>query len=618
MKDSNKISGMAQKLFSTVVFAGIAMFLLYLYYIMKYVPFFLAAMVILLPVAVNFFLQFFSCRFNFQAPQKIEPEEGTKKIKRFFMTVAYTLKRVGYALTALYNKIQKILQIIFVILAFAGIQILFILMMPKFTSAPLYESLNYSQPIIFAILFVAVIIIDKWLKHSVAENEKTGAFFHNMRIVAYLTNLVLVLVIAAIVIKLLGFYDLQKYLYYAVVGIFYYLSAFILISLVILFLKKELEKTPKLIVLLPFAGKGENDLSVISFLESNTGITMRGLWSMRFIKRLIPYTVISVAALFWLSTGIVQVEANQEALVYRLGVLQEETLKPGIHFTLPAPFDTVEYYNTDTVNRITIGYDSKATTDNLWTQTHGTNEHMLLLGDGNELVSLNLRVEYRIKDLHKYVSMSKSPESMISAYSYNLITQRVIRTDLQSLLAVDRNAFALNFKQDLIEALEKNDVGVEIVDVFMESIHPPLAVAEDGLSIAEKYQEVISREIEAEELVRRANTAAAVTKADAEAQKNAAINQATAEKYKALAAATSSVSEFMASVAANESNSDAYYYYKYLDAITKAYGNNKLILVGDGVDTSKLYFGNFFGGNTGGTNTGNVQTGTDSYVEGLS
>lgn len=617
MKLSNKIGGVAQKISSTVIFAGIAIYLLYLYYIMKYIPFFLAAMVILLPVAVNFFLQLFSCRFSSQRPQKTEPTSETKKIKRFFMSVGYAFKRVAYALTSLYNRIQKILQIVFVVLAFAGIQILFVLMMPKFTSTPLYESLNYSQPIIFAILFVVVIVIDKWIKHSEATNEKTGAFFRNMRIVAYLTNLVLVLSIVSTVIKLLGFYDLQKYLYYAVIGIFYYSSAFILVSLAILFLKKEMEKSPKLIVLLPFSGKGENDLSVIAFLENNTGITMRGLWSMRFVKRLIPYTVISIAALFWLSTGIVQVEANQEAVVYRLGVLQEETLGPGIHFTLPAPFDKVEYYNTDTVNRMTIGYDSKVNSDNLWTQTHGTNEHMLLLGDGNELVSLNLRIEYRIDDLYRYVSMSNSPDSMISAYAYNLIMQRVIRTDLKTLLAVDRNAFALNLKQDLIATLDKNDVGVEIVNVYMESIHPPLAVAEDGLSIAEKYQEVISQEIAAEESVRKATTAAAVTKADAEAQKTAAINKATAEKYKAIAEATSSVSEFMASVAANDYNSDAYHYYKYLDAITKAYGNNKLVLVGDGVDTSKLYFGNFIGGNSGGANTGNTQTGTDTYVDEL-
>lgn len=598
MKINNKIGGVAQKITSTVFFLVTFIFLLYLYATMKYLPFFLTAMIVILPVAVNFFLNLFACKFNLHMPQKAVFEEETKKLKKFLSSIGYFFKRFVYTLAALYNKIHKVLQLIFVALAFIGIQVLFGFMMPKFTSSPNYQGLSFLQPIIFAILFVGAIIIDKWIKHSEAENERTDAFFHNMRVSFYLTKLSLLLLIFVTAIKLLDFYDLQKYLYYAIIGIFYYASVFILISIVVALLKKEILKKPKLIVLLPFAGKDKNDLSVLSFLENNTGITMRGLWSMRLIKQIVPYTIISVAALFWVSTGIVQVEANQEAVVYRLGVLQEETLKPGLHFTLPAPFDKVEYYNTENINKVIIGYEPKVESDNLWTMSHGSNEHKLLLGNGNELVSINLRIEYKIRDLITYVSVSKSPDSMISAHAYNLITERVIQTDLKTLLAVDRDAFASTFKKDLDDVLNKNDVGVEVVSVSMESIHPPL-------DIAEYYQKVISAEIEAEEIVRRAQTAATVKKTTADADYKVIINSVNAEKNTAIANATSSVSEFMASVAANESNSESYHYYKYLDALTKAYGQNNLILIGDGVDSSKIYFGNFNGNNISNSGTTN-------------
>ena len=598
MKINNKIGGVAQKITSTVFFLVTFIFLLYLYGTLKYLPFFLVAMVVILPVAVNFFLNLFACKFNAEMPQKAVFDEETKKIKKVLFSIAYFFKRVGYACKTLYNKIHKVLQLVFVALAFVGVQILFGFMMPKFTSSPNYQGLSFLQPIIFAILFVGAIIVDKWIKHSEAENERTNAFFHNMRVSFYLTKLSLLLLIFVTTIKLLDFYDLQKYLYYAIIGIFYYASVFILISIVVSLLKKEIVKKPKLIVLLPFAGKDKNDLSVLSFLENNTGITMRGLWSMKLIKQIVPYTIISVAALFWLSTGIVQIEANQEAVVYRLGVLQEETLKPGLHFTLPAPFDKIEYYNTENINKVVIGYESKVESDNLWTMSHGSNEHKLLLGNGNELVSINLRIEYKIRDLTTYVSVSKSPDSMISAHAYNLITERVIQTDLKTLLAVDRDAFASTFKKDLDAVLDENDVGVEVVRVSMESIHPPL-------DIAEYYQKVISAEIQAEEIVRRAQTAATVTKTSADAEYKAIINSVTAEKNTAIANATSSVSEFMASVAANESNSESYHYYKYLDALTKAYGQNNLILVGDGVDSSKIYFGNFVGNNISNPGTTN-------------
>ena len=597
MKPNNKIGGVAQKIVSTVFFLVTFVCLLYFYFTVKYLPFLLAAIIVMMPVAVNIFLHLFACKFSVAKPEKKTFDEGTKKAKKIFMVLSYVFKRCGYGLATAYNKTHKILQVVFVLGAFAGFQVWFGIMLFKLTS--LYNPLNFVYPIIFAILFVVAIIIDKWIKHSEAINARTEAFFHNSRVFFYLTRLSLLLLTVATVIKLLNFGELQKYLYYALIVIFYYASVLMLVSLVVAFIKKELTEKPKIVIPLPFAGKDKNDLSVLSFLESNTGITMRGLWSMKLIKQIVPYTVIAVAALFWISTGIVQVESYQEATVYRLGVLQSETLKPGLHLTLPAPFDKVEYYDTEKVNKVTIGYVAKEDTDNLWTGTHGSSEHKLLLGGGNELVSINLKIEYKIKDLHTYVTTTTAPASILEARAYDLITQRVIVTDLETLLAVDRGEFTANFKHDLEEQLSEHDIGIELVSVVMESIHPPL-------EIASVYQGVIGAEIQAEEIIKKAENAATVQLTNAEAKKEMAVNTATAENHTKVAAATSSVSEFMASVEANNANKDSYQYYKYLNALSQAYGKSNLILVGDGVDTSKIYFGNFSNGTVvGATNNNN-------------
>ncbi len=602
MKLNNKIGGAAQKIISTVFFLVTFICLLYLYLTVKYLPFFMASIIVMMPVAVNIFLHLFACKIPFSKPIKKTFEDDVKKSKRIFSSVGYAIKLAAYGISAAYNKSHKILQIIFALGAFAGFQIAFGMMILKLTS--LYNPLNFLYPIIFAILFVVSIIIDKWIKHSEAENGRTEAFFHNSRVFFYLTRLSLLLLTIATVIKLLNFGELQKYLYYALIVVFYYASVLMLISLVVCFIKKELTEKPKIIIPLPFAGKDKNDLSVLSFLENNTGITMRGLWSMKLIKQIVPYTVIAVAALFWLSTGIVQVESYQEATVYRMGILREETLKPGLHLVLPTPFDKVEYYDTQKVNKVSIGYVAKEDTDNLWTGTHGSSEHKLLLGGGNELVSINLKIEYKISDLRAYVTKSATPASVLEAHAYDLITQRVIVTDLESLLAVDRGAFTSNFKKDLEEGLSDHDIGIEIVSVVMESIHPPL-------EIASIYQGVIGAEIQAEEIIRKAENAATVTLTNAQATKESTINKATAENHTKVAGATSSVSEFMASVEANNTNKDSYQYYKYLNALSQAYGKSNLILVGDGVDTSKIYFGNISNGAILGGANGNTQNSTD-------
>ena len=603
MKANPKIGGVAQKIISTVFFIVTFAFLLYLYFTVKYLPFFLAAIIIIMPVAVNIFLHLFACKIPSKKPEKKVFEEGTKKSKKFFSNFWYGIKLCAYGISVAYNKSHKILQIIFVVGTFVTFQILFGMMLMKLTS--LYNPLNFLYPIIFVILFVISIIIDKWIKHSEPLNERTEAFFHNSRVFFYLTRLSLLLLSIATVIKLLNFAELQKYLYYALIVIFYYASVLMLVSLVVAFIKKQLTEKPKIVIPLPFAGKDKNDLSVLSFLENNTGITMRGLWSMKLIKQVIPYTVIAVAALFWISTGIIQVESYQEAAVYRLGVLQPEALKPGIHLTLPAPFDKVEYYDTQKVNKVTIGYVAKEDTDNLWTGTHGSSEHKLLLGGGNELVSINLKIEYKIDDLHTYITTSSSPASVLEAHAYDLITQRVIVTDLETLLAVDRGAFTSEFKADLEKILNEHNIGIKLVSVVMESIHPPL-------EIASIYQGVIGAEIQAEEIVKRAENSATVKVTEAKATKETVINKAKSENYTNVAAATANVSEFMASVEANKENKDAYQYYKYLDALTQSYGKSNLILVGDGVDSSKIYFGNIGSGVLAGSATNNSQNGTQT------
>jgi hypothetical protein len=50
----------------------------------------------------------------------------------------------------------------------------------------------------------------------------------------------------------------------------------------------------------------------------------------------------------------------------------------------------------------------------------------------------------------------------------------------------------------------------------------------------------------------------------------------------------------MAGVEADKAYPSAYRYYKYLNAIGTAYGNAKLVIVGDGIDSSNIYFGNIY------------------------
>ncbi len=439
---------------------------------------------------------------------------------------------------------------------------------------------------VLIIIAAVTLVFDKLCKHSENNTDFVAAILSNSRKFFKVIGAVSIVTAISTAIMALGLFDVQKYVRFFHIAVFYYLLLFILVSVVVIIIRKELFTKPLVKIPLPFAKDGNENFNFVEFFEENTGISMRSLWSIKYIRRIAPATVLAIVVLLWLSTGIKQIEPYQEAAVYRLGRLQSEILKPGMHLTLPYPFDKVRTYDTKTLKKVTIGYRSQTDADNIWTAAHGDEEYKLLLGGAEELVSINLRIEYRISDLKKYLQNISQPDLVMEAQAYELVTDKTIRTDLATLLSIDRDAFSETFKKELTQKIKNFDMGIEIVSVVLESIHPPV-------EIASVYQQIISAGIDAEKIILNAQAQAAVKVAEAQASYDTAVNTANADYHKKVSAAKSSVAEFTASLEASKKYGSNYQYQKYLSSVCQAYQKANLIIVGEGVDSSRIYLGSF-------------------------
>lgn len=466
-----------------------------------------------------------------------------------------------------------------------------------------------AHAVFLIILFVVITILERLCKHSKDNTRFVSAILSNCRVFFTILSIQTVLAAACVIIEVLQLVNIQKYIGYLYTGIFFYSVAFVTLSLLIIIMRKELDVAPYIHIPVPFVKReiDGQEKSFVEYLEENTGITLRSLWSIKYIRDITPAIIFMIAVLLWLSTCIIQVETNQQAAVYRIGNLQEKILKPGLHLTLPYPFDKVEIYDTETVNKTTIGYKATENADNIWTEGHEGEEYKLLLGGGDEVVSINLRLEYKISDLKQYLKTATSPESMMQALAYELVTDQTIATDLSSLMSADRDAFSENFQKELSKMMEEKNLGLEVVAVVLESIHPPV-------EIAWVYQELISAGINAEKYLVNAQDVAAVTIAQAETTHDTTVGGAQVSYEEKVAAAKASVTEFMASVEAYNASSDAYKYQKYLAAVRKAYGNANLVILGEGVDQSAIYFGNIAGnsGSSSSESSGNSSSSSSS------
>ncbi len=591
MNNGQKIRKWLPSLVSAFVLmlCGIAMIVFY--YLTKYRPLYHLAVTFFMPLGVvlPLLLMLFARKKSTKAPSSAESDvlqetDGGDETKKK-NAILRTLLSIGTKIKGISEEKAKTLLIVVTTTISAALFIIsqFYHYLAFGTTTTLY-TISYLHVVILACIFVLFLVLDKWCQHTEYDDSFAEAFSCNIRSILSIGRLSLIFTLLAMFIKLLGFYELLSYLVIILNVIFYYSSVVLLFSYVARIIRKELGESPDVRIPTPFAPGGGKDMGILSYLEANTGITMRGLWSFSLIKKLLLPACLTILALLWISTGIVEIGPGQQGALYRLGVLQDETLAPGLHINLPWPIDKTEVYDTEKVSIMSIGYVSDTLSDNVWTQTHGTEEYELLLGGGEELVSLNICVEYKIADLVAYLRNCARPESILEACSYELVTDRTIVTDLMTLLSVDREAFAKSFEADLSEKIAVHGTGIEVVSVVLESIHPPLI-------ITDIYQQLLSAELNANTLIMEAEAKAAVNRYNAQSNYDTIVLTAIAEKHNAISKAEAEVAEFMAYVAADNESSDAYRYRKYLDAVASAYGNAKLIIVDEDVDSSRIYFG---------------------------
>ncbi len=514
------------------------------------------------------------------APEEMPVEKpktkAERKARRKARRTAFRSK-ISHSVVCWYTKRRDWIVTVAVAAVLIGIHILFwklpVEKMPKLT---------FVTPVLLAVLFVVHIALEFWCKTmATTADAYNSAQLKGLRGNFMLVRVGYLLTIVTVVLQLIGVFDATGILKVLLSILFVYETVFLAFTLAVRAIRRELRTEPE--VLVSLIGSGSNT-DILGYLEENTGITMRSLWSLQLVKKVLPVAVMGIALTIWLSTCVVQIEATQQGALFRMGKLQPETLKPGMHLTLPWPLDRVETYDTQSVKKATIGYSRQTNTDNYWTKGHEGEEYRLLLGGGEEIACINLVVQYRIEDLMQYIKGSAEPEAILQAQAYEIVTERTISTDLDSLLAEDREKFSKSFAQELAQRMDTCGTGLEVVDVVLESIHPPM-------EIASVYQDIISAGIDAEYIVLTAQSSADYTVKEAQSAAVEKVGNANIRQLEDVAAANAAVADFMAAAQADDEFSQAYRFQKYIQAVAKAYGDAKIIIVGDGVDAGNIYLG---------------------------
>ena len=259
--------------------------------------------------------------------------------------------------------------------------------------------------------------------------------------------------------------------------------------------------------------------------------------------------------------------------------MNEVSVKEGLHFKLPYPIDKAELYDVHRIKSVTVGYESSGSDDNLWNGTHASEEYKLLTGDGNELVSANLKLNYRISDLTQYIKTSSEPERILTAFAYEAVLTHTAFTNLDTLMSVDRTGLSAALKDEINGRLVEAEIGITVEEVVLESIHPPV-------EIADVYQSVVSAAVKKTTLITNAEKEAASTTTNAEKIAKTAVTDANARQVEKTAAAQYDAAVFDAADEAYRAHPESFKLSKYLDTFVTVVNGKRVYVFSPSAESS--------------------------------
>lgn len=224
-------------------------------------------------------------------------------------------------------------------------------------------------------------------------------------------------------------------------------------------------------------------------LEKVLGVSLNDLWFWRSLRTYIPPFIICIFLLFWISSAFTVVPLGYQGVKVRNGIHQEQPLMPGLHTSLPWPWGKVVLVPTQRIQRVVLGHERDLGEAILWTEKHYEGEINLLVGDGEELLTMSLPVFYRIANPYQYLTNIRNGEETITQLAYHYLLTYTVSKDAYAVMSSDRKDISEKLHQSLQQSLDSRNAGIQILHVGLKDIHPPL-------DVADAYQEVISAEEE--------------------------------------------------------------------------------------------------------------------------
>jgi len=332
-------------------------------------------------------------------------------------------------------------------------------------------------------------------------------------------------------------------------------------------------------------------------LDYQFGFKVSETWFFQFLQKAFLWLALIQAGLLWLSTSFVFIEPEEQALLERYGepVASRPVLNPGLHLKWPWPVDVVHRFQTHRIHTFTVGVvakDDDHGADNtiVWTKSHYKEEFNLPVANREQanaasasvdsektappanLVTASVPVQYQIKDIVAWARNHANPDELLERIATREVVRYLVSVDFFEFMSTGRQKAAEALLQGIQNSADKEKLGVSILFVGLQDVHPPV-------SVAEAYEAVIGAEQTRAAKILVAQGDAAKTNALAAAEAVKVQNSARAFEVRRVAEAGAIAGQFQHQIAAFEAAPTVYPQRLYLQAFAKAIAKSRKYII---------------------------------------
>ena len=232
--------------------------------------------------------------------------------------------------------------------------------------------------------------------------------------------------------------------------------------------------------------------------------------------------LVAIVVIGWAATSIYRVQPDEQGVVLRFGHWIDTT-QPGLHVHLPFPIDSVLFPKVTQINQVQLGNPSAPG------DPASGRERQMLTGDEN-IVEADCAVFWKIRDAGEFLFRVNAPEAAVKIAAEGALRDVISHTPIQAAMSDKRQQIADETKTLLQSLLDSEHAGIEITQVQLLRVEPPLAVIDafNDVQRARADQERSRNEAEAyaNDILPRARGDAERIRQDAEAYKTQVVNLA--------------------------------------------------------------------------------------------